>query len=88
MKLKQARVRARKTQEQVAEHCGISKRHYQNIEYGKAECTIALGLLIAKYLDVSPYYIEEWYQRSPVSVETKGSRKKKTKDESNQEEKP
>ncbi|MGN7457477.1 helix-turn-helix transcriptional regulator [Paenibacillus pasadenensis] len=60
MKLKDARKKNKKTQEEVADHCGISRRYYQNIEYGDQEPTIRLALKICRFLEVSPFYIEEW----------------------------
>ncbi|MFD2328767.1 helix-turn-helix transcriptional regulator [Cohnella sp. GCM10020058] len=71
MKLVQARKRARKTQTEVAEHCRISRRYYQSIEYDRGDPTMKIGLHIAKFLDVNPYYIDEWYERIPVSKVTK-----------------
>lgn len=74
MKLKKARKRAGYSQEETAELCNISLRHYQNIEYGTSEPTVGTGLIIAKLFGVSPYYIDEWYTRLPVSMESKKSK--------------
>ncbi|MFC5402946.1 helix-turn-helix transcriptional regulator [Cohnella soli] len=75
MKLKKARKRAKITQDEIAEALEISRRHYQNIEYGIVDPGVTTALRIAKFLGVSPYNIDEWYTRIPVSTETKATRK-------------
>ncbi len=75
MKLKKARLKAKKSQEAVADHCKISRRHYQNIEYGDNP-SVQIALRIAKFLDVSPFYIDEWYEKPPVSIEPNPNRKR------------
>lgn len=48
--LQAARKKAGKTQAWLAEAAGISKTHYQNIEYGKTEPSVQTAIRIAKAL--------------------------------------
>lgn len=56
-KLKTARQRLKYSQEDVARLCGISLRQYQNIEHGKCQPRIHVGLRLALILKCDPYYL-------------------------------
>ncbi|WP_150274292.1 helix-turn-helix domain-containing protein [Paenibacillus tepidiphilus] len=60
IKLKEARKNVHMNQIDVARQCGISRRHYQSIEYGTVVPSIILAKKIGKCLGISPLNISEW----------------------------
>ena len=55
--LKEARIKAKKTQKEIAKFLEMGERHYQYIEYGTVEPTLKKVCLIADYLGVSIDYL-------------------------------
>jgi len=49
--LKKYRTNNKYTQEALAEKVNISKTHYQNIEYGKAEPSVVIAIKLANALN-------------------------------------
>jgi putative transcriptional regulator len=57
MTLKECRLIKGFSQEKLARLVDISLRHYQNIEAGKAQPTIEIGLKLSHYLNVDPFIL-------------------------------
>lgn len=60
MKLKVARQRRKKKQNEVAEYAGVTIRSYQFYESGEQIPAVDIALKICRFLTVSPFYIDEW----------------------------
>ena len=63
-KIKYLRLRQQKTQQQIADECGISKSLLSKIENGQTSSAIATLAKIAKALNVSLSWLLEDKQRS------------------------
>lgn len=63
MIIKEARIRKNLSQEEIAQKCNISLRHYQNIESYKSIPNVIIALKIAKALDckVEDLFKEKYY---------------------------
>lgn len=58
--LKDSRVNASYTQEDVVRYINVSVRHYQDIEAGKKIPGVVLALELCKLFNVDPRCVEEW----------------------------
>ena len=58
-KLYEHRKEKRLTQEEMAELCGVSTRHYQNLEAGKVNSSIDNAVRILKRLDLNLELLKE-----------------------------
>src|SRR5690625_2359227 len=81
-KIKQARLRLKKTQQQVAEECGISKSLLSKIENGQTSSAVATLSKISQSLDVSLSWVLDDRPETDLVLMPKASRQASVGDES------
>src|SRR5699024_4852564 len=77
IKIKQLRLRQQKTQQEIADECGISKSLLSKIENGQTSSAIATLSKISKELDVPLAWLLEDTQEQSVVIQTKNERSSK-----------
>lgn len=60
IELKEARIKAGLTQQQLADECQIARSVIANIETGRAEPSKDTAIKIAFVLDIKPYDLMNW----------------------------
>ncbi|WP_429843223.1 helix-turn-helix transcriptional regulator [Brevibacillus sp. FIR094] len=63
LKLKDARIEKKLSQEKISRIINVSLKHYQNIEYGITVPTVTIALHICEVLDIDPREVDEWKDR-------------------------
>ncbi|MFI8716048.1 helix-turn-helix transcriptional regulator [Brevibacillus brevis] len=63
LKLKDARIEKKLSQEKISRIINVSLKHYQNIEYGITTPTVTIALHICEVLDIDPREVDEWKDR-------------------------
>ncbi|MED4898931.1 helix-turn-helix transcriptional regulator [Brevibacillus porteri] len=63
MKLKDARIDKKLSQEKISRIINVSLKHYQNIEYGITVPFVTIALHICEVLNIDPRDVDEWKDR-------------------------
>ncbi|MFF0830336.1 helix-turn-helix transcriptional regulator [Brevibacillus sp. NPDC003359] len=63
MKLKDARIDKKLSQEKISRIINVSLKHYQNIEYGITVPSVTIALHICEVLNIDPRDVDEWKDR-------------------------
>ncbi|CAI8761904.1 Transcriptional regulator [Brevibacillus sp. IT-7CA2] len=63
MKLKDARIDKKLSQEKISRTINVSLKHYQNIEYGITVPSVTIALHICEVLNIDPRDVDEWKDR-------------------------
>lgn len=77
IKIKQLRLRQQKTQQEIADECGISKSLLSKIENGQTSSAIATLSKISKELDVPLAWLLEDTPEQSLVIQTKNERSSK-----------
>src|SRR5690625_1011918 len=77
IKIKQLRLRQQKTQQEIADECGISKSLLSKIENGQTYSAIATLSKISKELDVPLAWLLEDTPEQSLVIQTKNERSSK-----------
>ncbi|WP_404821767.1 helix-turn-helix domain-containing protein [Oceanobacillus halotolerans] len=80
-KIKEARMRHKKTQQQVADECGISKSLLSKIENGQTSSAVATLSKISEVLDVPLSWVLDGHPETDIMVLPKTKRQFKVGDE-------
>ncbi|WP_414851588.1 helix-turn-helix transcriptional regulator [Brevibacillus sp. IT-7CA2] len=63
LKLKDARIDKKLSQEKISRTINVSLKHYQNIEYGITVPSVTIALHICEVLNIDPRDVDEWKDR-------------------------